>query len=298
MVPSRLSRPRKRHKRDCGSRRTLVTLAPAHPGDSKEQVEGEKRTQGVVVGIPTGQQRTYMFKEPYMFKEQLMFLRAIMDLRPTEDNLEEDVEEPLEQHSSACEAEGPSSPPPTDVEEGRASSASQATAPPPMEVEAALAGHTRRKRPAQPVHTSVNLQVLEYLNHARHEDTFDLYARSLATHFRNLPPERYFHIQSVISIALEAATPPNVPSDLFRACEYWRIYGNTSGPVPRPPLQMYPQPSQYPPQGQHYGPPPQHYGPTYSGEAAYRANGPLIFTEYASATARSLLTCHLPWPTV
>ncbi|XP_040289832.1 uncharacterized protein LOC121002442 [Bufo bufo] len=157
-------------------------------------------------------------KRPYMFKEQLMFLRAIMDLRPTEDNLEEDLEEPLEQHSSACEAEGPSSPPPTDVEEGRASSASQATAPPPVEVEAALAGHTRRKRPAQPVDTSVNLQVLEYLNRAHHKDTFDLYAGSLATQFRNLPPERYFRIQSLISIALEAATPPNDPSDLFRAC--------------------------------------------------------------------------------
>ncbi|XP_044135221.1 uncharacterized protein LOC122927439 [Bufo gargarizans] len=154
-------------------------------------------------------------KRPYMYKEQLMFLRAIMDLRPTEDNLEEDVEEPFEQRSSACEAEGPSLQPPTDVEEGRTSSASQVTAPPPVEVEAALAGHTRRKRPAQPVDTSVNLQVLEYLNRARHEDNFDLYARSLATHFRNLPVERYFQIQSVISIALEAATPPNDPSDLF-----------------------------------------------------------------------------------
>ncbi|XP_044144533.1 uncharacterized protein LOC122933665 [Bufo gargarizans] len=237
-------------------------------------------------------------KRPYMYKEQLMFLRAIMDLRPTEDNLEEDVEEPLEQRSSACEAEGPSSQPPTDVEEGRTSSASQVTAPPPVEVEAALAGHTRRKRPAQPVDTSVNLQVLEYLNRARHEDTFDLYARSLATHFRNLPVERYFQIQSVISIALEAATPPNDPSDLFRACEYWRLYGNTSGPVPRPPPQIYPQPSQYPPQGQHYGPPTSALWAYIQWRGRLPATGPLIFPEYASATARSLLTCHLPWPTV
>ncbi|XP_044148747.1 uncharacterized protein LOC122937775 isoform X2 [Bufo gargarizans] len=214
-------------------------------------------------------------KRPYMFKEQLMFLCDIMDLRPTENNLEEEVEGTVEHHSSAGEVEGPSSPSATEVGQGTSTRASQATAPPTSEVEASLAGQSRHKRSAQPGDTSVNVQVLEYLNRARHEDTYDLYARSLATHFRNLTPERYFRVQTVISTVLEACTPPNDPSDLFRASDNWQMYGNTSGPVQRSSPPVFPPHQEYPPHhGRHYVPPPPHYGPSYSGEATYRPPGP------------------------
>ncbi|XP_044141573.1 leucine-rich repeat extensin-like protein 5 [Bufo gargarizans] len=220
-------------------------------------------------------------KRPYMFKNQLMFLREVMELRPTEDNLPEEEAESAPQMSSACEEETPSGPSQVDTAPGQSTAPSR---PPPVSgadsppMPLSLPSRPRR-RATTPADTNVNLQVLDYLSRARHEDEFDHYVRSMGSYLRRLPPERVLRTKAALNIVLDAATPPNDPHIVFEGLENWRLHGNLYGPQPMP-VSQHSQPSlpapppMQPPRG-HYGPPPRPYGPHYQVDSAYGQSAPI-----------------------
>ncbi|XP_069617843.1 uncharacterized protein [Ranitomeya imitator] len=173
-----------------------------------------------------------------------------MELRPTESNLTEretasDSELVIDPVGEEAEMAGPSGqttgsnqpPPPQpaaasfatretnpEVEEGAQSSS------PTLALDTSPQPNTRpnrgwRRRVASNIGTrrQVDTGVLDYLSRAAHDDGEEAYFRSLARYLRPSPRSLRLRTRDCIQILIDAATPPNNPTDVFNYLERWQM---------------------------------------------------------------------------
>ncbi|XP_069617119.1 uncharacterized protein [Ranitomeya imitator] len=174
-----------------------------------------------------------------------------MELRPTESNLTEretgsdsellidPVAEDAEMAGPSGQATGSNHPPPPpqpaaassapqeenpEVDEGAQSSSPTLaldTSPQPT----TRPNRGRRRRVALNIGTrrQVDTGVLDYLFRAAHDDGEEAYFRSLARYLRPIPRSLRLQTRGCIQIVLDAATPPNNPTNIFNYLERWQM---------------------------------------------------------------------------
>ncbi|XP_069587318.1 uncharacterized protein [Ranitomeya imitator] len=175
-----------------------------------------------------------------------------MELRPTESNLTEretgsdsellidPVAEDAEMAGPSGQATGSNHPPPPPPQPAAASSAPQEANPevdegaqsssPTLALDTSPQPSTRpnrgrRRRVALNIGTrrQVDTVVLDYLSRAAHDDGEEAYFRSLARYLRPIPRSLRLRTRGCIQILLDAATPPNNPTNIFNYLERWQM---------------------------------------------------------------------------